>query len=156
MHREVFILIIDTIDNYKNYMGMGRVSDALEFVFKTDFTKTPLGRYELDGDNIYYSVQEYDTKPANNIAEAHVKHIDIQFIVEGEEYIGYAPISCDKKLYEEHPEDDYWLYECNTEKLTLKMGTFMIMYPNDIHQPGLAINDIPSKCRKVVVKVLVD
>ncbi len=148
-------MIIDTLENIQNYKGLGRVYKALEFIAETDFSKTPLGKYCLDGDNIFYMVQEYDTRPDRNVAECHKKYIDIQLIVEGEEYIGYAPISCEKKLIEDHPEDDYMVYECFTENLTLKKGSFMIMYPNDIHHPGVAI-DKPVKCRKVVVKVLAE
>ena len=51
-------MIFDTLKNIDNYKGLGRVYTALEFLKETDFNKMDLGRYELDGDNIYYMVQE--------------------------------------------------------------------------------------------------
>ncbi|MBQ3573317.1 MAG: YhcH/YjgK/YiaL family protein [Clostridia bacterium] len=145
-------MIIDTFENITNYKGAGRVYTALEFAAKTDFLSMPLGKYELDGKNIFYMVQEYDTKPFANVAEAHDKYIDIQFIVSGEEIIGYAPRCCDKKLLEEHPEDDYSLFECKVEFLELFKGNFMVFYPNDIHSPGIMKN-APVPCKKVVFKI---
>ena len=55
-------MIFDTIDNYENYKGLGRVYEALEFIAKTDFSSLELGRHELDGDNIFYNVQELQTR----------------------------------------------------------------------------------------------
>ena len=52
-------MIFDTLENIKNYEGLGRVYTALEFLAKTDFSQMELGRYELDGDNIFYMVQTY-------------------------------------------------------------------------------------------------
>ena len=89
-------MIFDTLENIKNYEGLGRVYTALEFLAKTDFSQMELGRYELDGGNILYMVQTYETDPDKTISEAHKKYIDIQFMVDGEEIIGVAPISCEK------------------------------------------------------------
>ncbi len=147
-------MIFDTIENVKNYKGLGRVYTALEFLSKTDFSKVPLGRYDLDGDNLYYMVQEYETDGEKEIAEAHKKYIDIQFMLDGAETVGVAPIDCPKTEVEAKPENDVWFYQCKTEPLTLRSGSFMVLYPNDIHMPGVAIGT-PAACRKIVVKVKV-
>lgn len=147
-------MIFDTLENIKNYEGLGKVYTALEFLSKTDFTKMELGRYELSGDDIFYMVQRYDTDPDKTIAEAHKKYIDIQFMVDGEEIIGVAPISCEKTEAEAKPENDVWFYECKTEPLTLIKNSFMVLYPNDLHCPGVAVEN-PLSCFKVVVKVKV-
>ena len=148
-------MIFDTLENIKNYEGLGRVYTALEFLAKTDFKAMELGRYELDGDNIYYMVQEYSTNPEKTISEAHKKYIDIQFMVEGEELIGVAPINCEKTETQAIPENDVWFYECKTEPITLIENSFMVLYPNDLHCPGVATNSTAKKCKKVVVKVKV-
>lgn len=148
-------MIFDTLDNVNNYEGLGRVYTALKFLSETDFSKTPLGRYELDGDNIFYMVQSYDTDPDKTISEAHKKYIDIQYMVEGEEIIGVADISSEKELTEAKEENDVWFYNCKTEPLTLSAGKYMVLYPNDLHCPGVATNGTALTCRKVVVKVKV-
>ncbi len=148
-------MIFDTLENIKNYEGLGRVYTALEFLKKADFAKMDLGRYELDGDNIFYMVQSYDTDPQKTVSEAHKKYIDIQFMVDGEELIGVASMCCDKKEIEAKPENDVWFYDCKTEPITLFKNSFTVLYPNDLHCPGVATSDKPMTCRKVVVKVKV-
>lgn len=148
-------MIFDTLKNVDNYEGLGRVYTALKFLSETDFNKIDLGRYELDGDNIFYMVQSYDTDPDKTISEAHRKYIDIQYMVEGEEIIGVADISCDKELTEAKEENDVWFYNCKTEPLTLSAGKYMVLYPNDLHCPGVATKGTALTCRKVVVKVKV-
>jgi YhcH/YjgK/YiaL family protein len=147
-------MIFDTLENIKNYEGLGRVYTALKFLAETDFTKMELGRYELQGDDIFYMVQQYETDPDKTISEAHKKYIDIQFMVDGEEIIGVAPICCEKTETEAKPENDVWFYECKTEPLTLIKNSFMVLYPNDLHCPGVAV-DGARECHKVVVKVKV-
>lgn len=147
-------MIFDTLDNIKNYEGLGNVYTALKFLSETDFSKMELGRYELSGDDIFYMVQRYETDPDKTISEAHKKYIDIQFMVDGEEIIGVAPISCEKTETEAKPENDVWFYECKTEPLTLIKNSFMVLYPNDLHCPGVAV-DGAKACHKVVVKVKV-
>ena len=148
-------MIFDTLKNVDNYKGLGRVYDALKFLSETDFSKIELGRYELDGDNIFYMVQSYATDPDKTISEAHKKYIDIQYMVEGEEIIGVADISEDKELTEAKEENDVWFYDCKTEPLVLSAGKYMVLYPNDLHCPGVATNGTALTCRKVVVKVKV-
>ena len=145
-------MIFDRIENINNYKGLGRLYTALEFMAKTDFTQIPIGKYELDGDNIYYMVQQYDTNPDKTVAEAHKKYIDIQYIVKGEEIIAVAPIQTEKKLVDAKEEKDVWHYECETQPVVLKDGDFMVLYPSDLHLPGKAVNE-PSEVLKVVIKV---
>ena len=148
-------MIFDTLKNVDNYKGLGRVYTALKYLAETDFTKIDLGRYELQGDDIFYMVQSYDTDPDKTISEGHKKYIDIQFMVEGEEIIGVADIDDEKELTEAKEENDVWFYNCKTEPLTLSAGKYMVLYPNDLHCPGVATKGKAMTCRKVVVKVKV-
>ena len=148
-------MIFDTLKNVDNYKGLGRVYTALKFLAETDFTKIDLGRYELQGDDIFYMVQSYDSDPDKTISEGHKKYIDIQFMVEGEEIIGVADIDDEKELTEAKEENDVWFYNCKTEPLTLSAGKYMVLYPNDLHCPGVATKGKAMTCRKVVVKVKV-
>ena len=147
-------MIFDTISHIDNYKGLGRVTAALEFLAKTDFSQLEVGKYTLDGDNIFYMVQEYCSKVDSARAEAHKRYIDIQFLVSGQEYMGVAPLECEKTETEAREEKDVWFYDCKTENITLNPGSFAILYPNDIHRPGVAI-DGSVPCKKVVVKVKV-
>ncbi len=145
-------MIYDTLNNIKNYESLGKIYDVLKFISQEDFSSKELGRYDIDGDNIYYMIQSYNTDPDKSIAEAHKKYIDIQLILEGEELIGVAPILCEKEEVEAKPEKDAWLYRCKTDFITMKPGYYMVLYPNDIHLPGKAVKD-SQPCRKIVVKI---
>ena len=148
-------MIYDAIKNYKNYEAPTRLYRALKFLADTDWRQVAFGRYELDGDNIFYLVQDYTPKGQEAKAEAHRRYIDIQAMIEGSEIIGIAPLEGEKTEIEANPEKDAWFYTCQTQNLTLYAGSFMIFFPNDIHRPGL-YEGVPEKCRKVVMKIKID
>ncbi len=145
-------MIFDSLKHIDNYKGLGNVYTALKFLAETDFTDAELGKYVLN-DDIYYMVQEYETKP-KTVSEVHEKYIDIQLIVSGTEVIGFAPIEAEKELVEAKPEKDVWKYTCKTQPVVLRDGDFMVLYPSDIHMPGASLDE-SVMCRKVVVKVKV-
>lgn len=148
-------MIFDQIQNYKNYKGLGRVYDALKFLAEADLDKLELGRHEIDGANLFYNVQEFETRAEQKNSEAHKKYIDIQFVYGGEELIGWAPITAEKKLITENEAGDAWIYEVETENLILKDCRFAVFYPEDLHRPCMAVKE-PAMCKKIVVKVKID
>ncbi|MBR3848142.1 MAG: YhcH/YjgK/YiaL family protein [Oscillospiraceae bacterium] len=149
-------MIFDQIEIFKNYKGLGRVYDGLKLLAETDFSKVEPGRYEVDGANLFYNVQEFETRAEQKNSEAHKKYIDIQFVYGGEELIGWAPITtAEKKLVTENEAGDAWIYEVETENLILKDRRFAVFYPEDLHRPCMAVKE-PAMCKKVVVKVKID
>lgn len=146
-------MIIDRIENAARYARLGRrLASALEFLRATDFSQTEPGRYELDGAELYYLVQVYTPKPvAAGAAEAHRRYIDIQYVLQGEEYIGYADLS-QMQAGEYLAEKDFLKVEGSVDLVRVAAGSFMLLYPNDAHMPGLTTG-APGVVRKVVVKV---
>lgn len=150
-------MIIDKIKNAKTYINLSpRLTTALEFLAKADFSKKENGRYDIDGDNIYYLVQRYATKPIEEgRLEAHKKYIDIQFVAQGEENMGYCTVY--DGLAIETPynmEKDVMFYK-RPDKLSfvgLYKGMFSVLFPDDAHMPQRQIKG-PSEVLKVVVKV---
>lgn len=49
-------------------------------------------------------------------------------------------------------ERDIYFYDGNFAKLTLRPGQFVIVFPDDVHAPGLAVDE-PETIRKAVFKV---
>ncbi len=148
-------MVYDIIANYKNYEADTRVYQALKFLAETDLSEAEFGRYEIDGDNLYYLVQDYTPNIESIKPEAHRKYIDIQAILSGEEIIGIAPLSGPKTEVDARPEKDVWFYDCALQPLKLFAGSFMIFYPGDIHAPGIPGCD-PVRCRKIVMKIKID
>ncbi len=101
-------MIFDSLNNFSRYAGLGNnLPAALKFLLENELTALPVGRLELDGDNLYALVREYTTKPAEQgVWEAHRKYIDIQYMVSGSERMGFAQLST-MQLGEYLPERDF-------------------------------------------------
>ena len=113
-----------------------------------------VGKYELEG-GAYVSVQEYTTKARNETKyEAHKKFIDIQLILSGRELIAVTPIEKMKIKDEYNEAMDVMFFQHNDEctDYVLEAGDFLILYPQDVHMPGVCVNE-KSSVRKIVVKV---
>ncbi len=150
-------MILDRLENAAMYRPLSQqIEAALAYLAKTDFQSLSPGRYELDGDRLYAMVQRYATKPpAGGRWEAHRRYLDVQYVVEGTERIGWAPL--EEKTAIETPYDaekDVIFYRTAGDLLQLTAGTFAIFAPHDIHSPGLHASPTePVDVLKVVVKV---
>ena len=146
-------MIIDRMENSAKYACLGsRIQSALSFLQENNFSQSAPGRYELDGAALYYLVQEYTPKPvAAGVPEAHRNYIDIQYVAQGEEFIGYADLS-QMQAGEYLAEKDFQQAQGKMDLVRVPAGSFMILYPNDAHMPGLTTG-AEGPVRKVVVKV---
>ncbi|NSW90390.1 MAG: YhcH/YjgK/YiaL family protein [Firmicutes bacterium] len=149
-------MIIDNIKNAFLYYGISKkIETALKFLLNNDFSKMEPGKHEINGEEIYMMVSNYDTKTIDQgIWEAHRKYIDIQYVFEGSEYIGYANINSLKVTREYDEKGDYLLLEGKGDLLKVEKGTFMVLFPEDAHMPCIAV-DRPGKVKKIVIKVKV-
>ena len=148
-------MIIDNFENLKRYISVNKYFDkAFEYILSTDFSALNVGGYEVDGDNIYANVDEYETKLVSK-PEYHKKYIDIQFLVNGSEYIGYTSVEnlLEKEEFNEDKDIGFGLGVVDFIKM--KPTKFMILFPEDAHQPCMA-DGKPQKVKKIVVKVKVD
>ena len=149
-------MIIDTINNANLYRGINpRIRTALEYLAKTDFAALAPGRYDLDGDNVFALVQQYDTKPRENgVWEAHRHYIDVQFVAAGVEMMGYTPLGGLTVTQPYAADKDCVLLAGTGDFVTARAGTVVVFFPEDAHMPCLACAG-PVPVRKVVVKVAV-
>lgn len=149
-------MVIDNLKNCKLYYGMHKSFEAaFDFIQKAVDEDLPVGKYELDGKNLYASVQEYDSKlPENAKAEGHNNYIDIQFVVSGVECADVFDIANATPKSEYNDVKDVMFYEDSptANKCTLSSGEYGIFFPHDIHKPGMC-KGAPSPVKKIVVKV---
>lgn len=150
-------MIIDHIDNVSFYYGLGdRIVKALEFLKNNDFSNMECGTYEIDGSNVYAMVKRYESKPIEKgLWEAHRKYIDVQYVVEGEEKIGYSNLSSMQEVQEYNPEKDFLELKGTGDFFVLEKGKFAIFTPQDVHMPEIASHSTKN-VTKVVIKVLID
>jgi YhcH/YjgK/YiaL family protein len=149
-------MIFDNAHNSGLYAGLNeRFTRAFEHLRATDFVGVPVGKYEIDGDRIFYSVQEYTTRlETDGKWEAHRRYIDIQYMVSGVERICYAPLQRTEPG-EYNEAKDFLALAAQGDYLTLPSGYFMVFFPEDAHRPNMAVAE-PMQVKKVVYKIAVD
>jgi YhcH/YjgK/YiaL family protein len=147
-------MIIDKLENRNLYFGINpNITKALEYIAETDSRKNAAGSHEIDGNIIFTIVSDYITKPrTESYPEAHRIYADVQFVVDGSELFGYTPSKSQKLLKEYETAKDIEFYNTLMSYIRLDAGMFAIVFPNEIHQPGVMV-DMPEHVRKVVVKV---
>jgi len=149
-------MVLDKLSNAQRYFGLGeRIAAGLRFLLENDLSDMEAGRHEIDGDRLFVMISDYDTKPPEEgFFEAHRKYIDVQHVIEGIERIGYANVADLRVTQAYDEENDFLKLEGDGDPLTFPAGAFVILFPDDAHMPGLALND-PHPVRKAVVKVAV-
>lgn len=134
------------------------VRRGLEHLLHRRLSALPAGKYELEGDRMYALVQEYVTRPPDSLRfESHELYVDIQFIVSGEERIGWTENNGSLIVAEERLDgEDIRFYEFapaeTVSELLLGPGQFAVFFPSDLHRPcGHARGE--SQVRKIVLKI---
>ena len=149
-------MIIDRLEHARMYRALAvEIARALDYLQQTDLRALADGRHELDGDRLFAIVQRYRPKPAAEaVWEAHRKYIDVQYIVDGAERMGYTYLR--SGLVVRQPYDaqkDYAFYDATGDLLEVPAGSFVIFAPHDVHAPGLTTD--PPETSKQVCKVVV-
>ena len=149
-------MIVDKIENAHLYAALNdRFTKAFEILNDKNLAEKKDGRYAVDGNDLYYIVQHYTTRPMEkDKLEAHKKYIDIQVVVGGEELLAYAPIEglSVAQPYSEDKDIAFYRATDKISRVTLRPGLFCILFPQDGHIPCCQLNG-PSDVHKVVIKV---
>lgn len=149
-------MILDKLQNKDLYLNINNnLKKAFEFLENPSLEKLEDGRYEIDSDNVYAFVQSYETRNSeDNKWESHERYLDIQYIVDGDETILWAPIEQLIADEEYDTEKDVTFYKDGPycTKLNLKKNYFSILFPEDGHKP-CCIFDEPKQMKKIVVKI---
>jgi biofilm protein TabA len=147
-------MILDHLSHAELYRPLGPLfREALDYLAKFD-PKTPDGRHDLRGDDLFVLVQTLTTEPAEKrVFESHQRYADIQFVVSGREAIYYSPLAALRPKGDYDPKIDARLYDgANEVPLHLEAGWFTILWPQDGHKPG-CVWQKPGEVRKVVAKI---
>lgn len=135
-----------------------RFGKAFEFLRSHDLAKLPLGRNEIDGDDVYANVMDVtlDTWDPNAKLEVHRQYIDIHVPISGDEVDGFIRDEDGVRAAASHfdVEKDYALFENpKMEKVAVRKGGFAAFFPPfGAHAPNKT-EGAPRKHRKLVVKV---
>lgn len=137
-----------------NFVYPEAIAKALDFLKKEDTASLPVGRYEIEGDDIFVLIQDQTTAaPENKRAESHRNYIDIQYLFEGVEVQGYAMLMPGVKGEEPAGKDNIFYDKVDNEQfITLNAGDFTVYFTNDIHRPNCTLDE-PRNIHKAVVKI---
>ena len=148
-------MIVGNIHNLQSWLPE-ELRQAIEHVKANVSETTEKGRYDIDGNRLFYLVSEDMTEPfEQRRAEYHARYLDIQIVLKGQEGMTFSirPAGA--------PETD-WLADkdiaflpagADEKTLVLNEGDFVVFYPQEVHMPLCAVG-APAQVRKVVVKLL--
>ena len=128
--------------------GIEEAFDAVNAVTEYENKKT----YPLSNGNKFFIAVGTTKEP--DVAEAHRKFLDIQYIVKGKEVMGWADLADCKLEGEFSEEKDIGFYSGDFEFITINEGVCYVVFPEDAHMPSRHL-DVPNDYVKIVVKLKV-
>lgn len=147
-------MILDILSNAAKYAGLKNgLSEAFGFLGQPGLADLPDGTYAVEGDRVYAIVQRCDGRPVESAQlEGHRKHIDIQYVISGEELMGWAPREGLTGAADYDAEKDLDFFEESPVSMVrVPAGSFAVFLPTDAHLPLIGNGPI----HKVVMKISV-
>lgn len=151
-------MIITSKDQAYRYKNISKNLDkALDYIQKLKLEDFNITEDKKICDEVKYNV--FDYQPHNgqpgDMFEQHKKWFDIHLIISGSEKMA---LTSNELVETTQPYDSSTDSELSTGQpkviVTLHPGDMLIAFPEDIHQPGIKVNN--DTIRKVVVKVKTD
>lgn len=125
---------------------------AFDYIRQHDLNSLPVGKIELNGEQLFLSVAEMEGKERDKaLIETHQRYIDIQMPLQGVEIIGWRSESMCTSVSKPYDVDkDIAFFEDQpTNYITLHPGQFAIFFPHDGHAPGISNESI----KKIIFKI---
>ena len=148
-------MIIEKLENAEKYFELHPAFEkAFTFLRQENLAEMELKKYELDGDKLFCTISNAKgRKREGSKLEAHKKYIDIQYVIAGDEEMGWKQTSTCMDVESEYSaEKDVAFYNDEpTSWIKVPPGSFTIFFPNDAHIPVIGDGEI----HKVVFKVAV-
>ncbi len=152
------MIVSDMIHIERQIPQTAHMKKALSFLRRQDLRGLADGKIEIDGDRLFAIVQRYETMAIHVPKfEYHRKYIDVQFIVSGEEIIGWTPVEHMTIVVPYNVDKDICFGNGPKGKWTpvhLQAGQLAVMWPEDGHAPKISPG-IPVPVMKIVMKVKV-
>lgn len=153
-------MILGSLSSWKEHLPYENavIVEAIEELKAILQQEPDLGRVNIRGDEMYASIMALEAKSLEEqVAEKHETYIDVHYLIEGEETIGWSPLqegALPTKPYD--AEGEFALYAPSPDEilLSLKPGMFVVFFPHDIHRPGMG--QPGAKIKKAVIKIHVE
>ena len=150
-------MVVSDFKNLHRYDSLNPLfKKAFDWIQNTNLISLSLGKHEIQGSDLFVNVQEYETNSiAESFFEAHRSYIDIQFLIEGSENIGWADTASLSELEPYNPETDFHKLSGKAkETVTIGGKIACILFPEDAHMPCLKASEgKKAKVRKICMKI---
>lgn len=148
-------MIIDKIENLKNYVGVNRhFSKVIEFLEANDLSTLENGKHEIDGADCFVNIMDTKGKTKEEaVMETHRRMLDIQIPLDADETYGYTP-TADLPEAEYNEAKDVTKYPGvqGESFITCHPGMMAVFLPEDGHQPCIGTAE---NIHKAVIKIAV-
>ncbi|HEY5653608.1 MAG TPA: YhcH/YjgK/YiaL family protein [Pontiella sp.] len=148
-------MILDALKNAAKYTTLRNGFDeGFGFLNQPGLAELKEGKYEISGDRIYAIIALENGRAVDEAElEGHRKYIDIQYVISGEESMGWAPREGLPNSVEYDEEKDLEFFQGRPQSIIkVPEGSFIIFFPSDAHLPLIGSGPI----HKVILKVAVD
>lgn len=146
-------MIFDILANADRYVSLHELFPrAFAFLRGTDLNALAPGRYPVQGEDLFAIVEAVSGRSREQAKlECHRKYIDIQFVLEGNDEMGWKPLNdCSEPLADYSAEKDIQFFrDAPVSWIATPPGAFCIFFPEDAHAPLVANGEI----RKVILKI---
>jgi biofilm protein TabA len=147
-------MILDTLTHATKYADPNSGLEAgLAFLHRSDLSELPDGKYEIDGDRVFAIIDHADGRRVEEgRLEGHRKYIDIQYIISGDESMGWRSVEGLTIDTDYDPDKDLLFFSEKPESIAqVPPGHVAIFFPEDAHLPLIGSGPI----HKVIIKVAV-
>lgn len=129
---------------------------ALEAIQKVNPLEMAPGKYEVEGDKLFYLVQDVELRTlAESRAEAHKQYADIQLPYSTAERYGFALPQPELPIADNQLKDkDLAFFPTPAAEafIDVNPGAFLVFLPQELHRPCVVVSE-KKMIRKVVMKV---
>lgn len=148
-------MIFDRLSNSKQYEKLNeKFKIGFDFLKNNNLKEMKDGKYEI-AEGVFANVQSLKTKNKSEKKwEAHKDYIDIQYVIKGQECMGYGILEDFKKVvlpYDKEKDIEFLDGE-KFNYIDVNENDFVIFYPNDVHAPMLSVKE-DIEIKKVIVKI---
>ena len=129
-------MILDRFENAHRYRNLGEnFSIAIDYLIRTDVFSLPLGKFEINNQDVYGFVKETPLTHENLRWEAHRLYADIQLILGGAERISFIAFDNQPISESYNSENDILFYSEQNSGFDcmLSHGNFMVLLPGELH-----------------------
>ena len=147
-------MIVDHLSAAERYFSVHPgFRTAFEFLRRLG-PDVPVGRHVLDGERLFVLVsRDQGRGREKSLLESHRRYIDIQYVVEHTELIGWLPTSRCERIATPYAvdKDIGFFYERPQTWLEVPAGYFAVFFPADSHAPLATTGPVVKAVAKVAV-----